>query len=125
MRKALTAALTTAALTTAAALATLAMTLPANAATTPPQSAPHKNASGHAVMRGGKILSTVKSTDSHGDTTYTTTTTAGTIKVEIARPGPGMIPQSASGCVGNNLWNNVQTCFAINGSGYYEAYSRP
>ncbi len=35
------------------------------------------------------------------------------------RTSPHLIPYSASGCVGNLPWNNVQTCFGIVGSGRY------
>ena len=45
-----------------------------------------------------------------------------------ATPSPGtglagrVSPETASGCVGTNPWNNVQDCIYISGSGSYVAW---
>ena len=45
--------------------------------------------------------------------------------VRVVKGSPGaperqeVTPDSDSGCVGNNPWNNIQTCISINGSGLH------
>jgi hypothetical protein len=59
-------------------------------------------------------------TDRYGDKIYTVSTATGPVTVIIGRrTSPALRPYSASGCVGNLPWNNVQTCFGIVGSGRY------
>ena len=59
-------------------------------------------------------------TDRYGDKIYTVSTATGSATLIIGRPtSPALIPYSASGCVGNLPWNNVQTCFTIIGGGRY------
>lgn len=59
-------------------------------------------------------------TDRYGDKIYMLPTATGSVTLIIGKPtSPALIPYSASGCVGNLPWNNVQTCFTIIGGGRY------
>lgn len=98
------------------AAAALGIAIPANASATPAKATWSGSTSSAAttsgwttqIIRGGTKILTSK--DRYG--TFI-------VKISRSRPSAPLTPNSARGCVGNLPWNNVQTCFEIDGNGSY------
>jgi hypothetical protein len=70
-----------------------------------------------AVVLGVGMFALAPAPSAHA---ATIATARGSVTVIMSRhSSPSLIPNTASGCVGNLPWNNVQTCFTIVGSGTY------